>query len=151
MSLKCLPRQIRGRRERFCLDFVIVLNDKMFVIECNEQQHDRAEYPVLEESQRPRLAREVLSLRGNTMPIVWINFNPHEFRICATRMNVPRKLKYDRLNRVIRKYCEEADIEQSLSELYLYYDNTPDEELKISKMPEFGPLTLELITENITD
>jgi len=99
------------------LDFIIIRNGTLFIIECDEFQH--RDYEVSCENSRISNLLTALVMNGNTLPIFLIRFNPDGYKVNGVRGKVPLQQRYDHL----KKYIENTPTPTiAFSIHYMYYD-----------------------------
>ncbi|GAQ90268.1 hypothetical protein KFL_006200080 [Klebsormidium nitens] len=100
------------------VDFIIILNGKVIVLEVDEYQHDG--YGVACDVSRMIKLYGAWLLEGNTLPVRFLRYNPHLFRVDGKQKKLKRVVREDRLLRAIREASEaEGD---GMRVWYLYYD-----------------------------
>jgi hypothetical protein len=100
------------------VDFIIIINGKVIVLEVDEYQHDG--YGVACDVARMVKLFEAWLLEGNTLPVRFIRYNPHVFRIDGKRQNVKKAVRAARLLKAIQE-ASEADGD-GMQVRYMYYD-----------------------------
>jgi hypothetical protein len=100
------------------VDFIIILNGKVIVLEVDEYQHDG--YGVACDVARMVKLFEVWLLEGNTLPVRFIRYNPHVFRVDGKRQKVKKAVREARLLEAIQE-ASEAD-RDGMQVRYMYYD-----------------------------
>lgn len=111
---------------RAYLDFVVYKEDHVFIIECDEHQHDEVYnpwgYTVSCELSRMNNVQTAITLssNGSVPKIVWIRYNPDKFYLDGQQ----RTVKVDRSNREKRLLHIIHTFKASLpvSVIYMYYD-----------------------------
>ncbi len=104
----------------FCrIDFLLIKDGRIFMIECDEFQHDEnsTNYTVGCETRRMYEAYASLKMGGNTLPVHFIRFNPDYYKVDG--MPGPVKLR-DRYKELYQ-FIENFDIQQEFSIHYLFY------------------------------
>lgn len=100
------------------LDFIIIQNGVVEIIEVDENQHSH--YGVECDVARMAKTYEVMTLEGNTLPVVIFRYNPHAFTVDGVTTRV---LKRDREARLIERLREAFETPRpGLTIQYLYYD-----------------------------
>ena len=97
-------------------DFVLPLEDKIIIVECDENQHES--YP--EECESTRMIN--LSMVYGGLPVMFIRYNPDTFRINEDVQKVPQKKRLERLGGVLKEHIERQP-ESFLHVNYLFYDD----------------------------
>ena len=94
----------------------------IIIVECDEFQHDDRDTSC--EVARMTQVNEALALEGNTLPIVWIRWNPDAFRVNGDLQKVKKKERGAQLVRLLREMeMGKANLSPgSVSILYMFYD-----------------------------
>ena len=109
-------------------DFVISERGQIFLLEVDEEQHEW--YIISCEVSRMTKVHAALAIEGNTLPLVFIRYNPHAVRKDGRLLEISTSKRLDRLISVIQSW--EYDSQQSLQIQYMYYNcHTTDEGLKL--------------------
>jgi hypothetical protein len=115
-------RCIRDMDNHFArIDFVIQHRNYIIFLEVDEDQHRFSSASC--DMNRMSKIIETLAIEGNTLPIVFIRYNPNAYRVDGELQKV---LKKDREEKLIELLSDERSIiyntDQLLSVLYMYYD-----------------------------
>lgn len=104
----------------FCrIDFVIISNGNVIFLEVDEYQHSG--YDVSCELRRMAMVQECCFLDENTLPMVFIRYNPNDFMVNGISKKISRKLReISLINHLQRILIQENN--RPLSIAYLYYD-----------------------------
>jgi hypothetical protein len=91
-------------------------------VECDEFQHDDRDTSC--EVARMTQVNEALALEGNTLPIVWIRWNPDACRVNGVKRSIPKKERGAQLVRFLHALTSSsvALLPGSVSIFYLFYD-----------------------------
>jgi hypothetical protein len=102
------------------LDFVIITNGTVFIIENDEFQHASWYHntDVSCETKRMMDIHSAFTVNGNTIPICFIRFNPDTFHIDKTRGKRPIKERYKDLKQYIDTYTPVKPFQIH----YMFYD-----------------------------
>jgi hypothetical protein len=100
------------------LDFVVIINGKVVVIEVDEEQH--ATYGVSCDVGRMVNLCSALLLDGNELPVLIVRYNPHAYDVDGIRRKTPRKDREAALINVVQRSTE-ADF-TGLQIQYMYYN-----------------------------
>lgn len=117
------------------IDFVYTMNDILFFIENDENQHK--DNDVSYETQRMLDIKLALSECNIDLPIVWIRYNPHAYKIDSKTIKCSQD---DRIKKVIYYIQECIDNKELLPEVsycYCFYD-VIDNKLCMSNSQEFS-------------
>jgi hypothetical protein len=99
-----------------------VIISAIIFIECDEFQHDDRDTSC--EVARMTQVNEALALEGNTLPIVWIRWNPDACRMNGVKCRIPQKERGALLVRFLHALTSSsvALLPGSVSIFYLFYD-----------------------------
>ncbi len=91
-------------------------------VECDEFQHDDRDTSC--EVARMTQVNEALALEGNTLPIVWVRWNPDACRVNGVKLRIPQKERGAQLVRFLHALTSSsvALLPGSVSIFYLFYD-----------------------------
>ena len=91
-------------------------------VECDEFQHDDRDTSC--EVARMTQVNEALALEGNTLPIVWVRWNPDACRVNNKKQHIPQKERGALLVRFLHALTSSsvALLPGSVSMFYLFYD-----------------------------
>ena len=94
----------------------------IIIVECDEFQHDDRDTSC--EVARMTQINEALALEGNTLPILWIRWNPDVFRVNGELQKLRKKERGQVLVRFLKALeTGAASFEPgSVSIFYLFYD-----------------------------
>jgi len=93
----------------------------IIIVECDEFQHDDRDTSC--EVARMTQVNEALALEGNTLPIVWIRWNPDAFRVNGELQKLKKKERGKLLVRFLKALESTTSLEPgSVSIFYLFYD-----------------------------
>ena len=94
----------------------------IIIVECDEFQHDDRDTSC--EVARMTQVNEALALEGNTLPIVWIRWNPDAFRVNGELQKVKKTERGKLLVRFLKALESTTSLEPgSVSIFYLFYDH----------------------------
>lgn len=111
---------------RCFIDFLVECNDDqgktngVVFLEVDEYQHSH--YEVSCELRRMSDVHRSLIMEGNTIPIAFVRYNPHAFKVDAETKRTPLKVREERLVKFLNEMTFDKDFQVS----YLYYDTTED-------------------------
>jgi hypothetical protein len=119
-------RCVEVQNDKFALvDFKLVLNGVIVVIENDENQHNNI--PTSCDVKRMMEIYESWAVGGNTMPIAFVRFNPHAYHVDSTSprraLRVPLPERHAHLAQVLRDPDHELfDKARPFKILHMYYD-----------------------------
>ena len=124
VDFKCLG----GSREtaRGLIDFIVEVRDTdgkltgIVFLEVDEDQHKT--YPINCDTRRMADVYESLTVEGNTLPILFVRYNPDAFKVEGETVKVPSKMRQARLIETLKNW----QFKQPFAVLYMYYDTTPE-------------------------
>ena len=99
------------------VDFVLQMGNCIVFLEVDEDQH--AYYSVSCEASRMTRIVETLMLEGNSLPILFVRYNPHAFSIDGVRQK--KVLKVDREKRLV-EYLQNVTFDKDFGIKYMFYD-----------------------------
>lgn len=99
-------------------DFLVVERGGVLIGECDEKQHEH--YGILCEIARMIKIHTAFAVEGNTLPVGFIRYNPHAFRVDGQLRRVSTKDRLARLLDVVSNW--QFGPEASLQIQYMYYD-----------------------------
>lgn len=105
-------------------DFVVLGNGGVVLIEVDEGQHQ--DYEQLCEVTRMSNIHSAFAVQGNTLPVVFIRYNPHRFSVDTVVQKVSSKDRQAQLVRTIQE--SEFGEHASLEIVYMYYDTIKEGE-----------------------
>ncbi len=91
VDFSCMEGDTRRRFAR--VDFVIMIDSTVVMLEVDEGQHRFGDYSVGCDMGRMARITESLTVEGNTLPIVFVRYNPHEFKIDGHTERIPRRAR----------------------------------------------------------
>lgn len=100
------------------VDFIIVLNGKVIALEVDEYQHEG--YGVACDVARMVKLYEAWLLDGNTLPVRFIRYNPHAFRVDGKEQKITKAVREARLLDAIQVAAN--DNRDGMQVHYMYYD-----------------------------
>ena len=118
------------------IDFVLDLCGHVVLLEVDENQHSTY-YSVESETARMAKAVESLRLGGCDLPITFVRYNPHAFRIGGTQVKVEKTQREAKLIEALRDEHGPFYTGQPLSIVYMYYDKQADGSLCVLDSPEY--------------
>ena len=153
IEFSCLDSQAAYAR----VDFLILQRGHIIILEVDEGQHNYGDYSVSCDMSRMARITESLALDGNTLPIVFIRYNPHAMHIENELVKVDKKLREAKLVETINGIGigSNSDI-LPLRIYYMYYDCIVDEEsdegltLCVHSNPAYNDLMKECCLPPIT-
>ncbi len=131
------------------VDFVIDIKGGIIFLEVDEGQHEH--YGVACDIKRMLDIHGALDCEGNSLPLLFIRYNPHAFSVDGVTSKVSSKDRQDRLVGIIRDWV--APVPGSLQIQYMYYDcRSLDGSLQtcIWQDNEFHPYLLACCSDPIT-
>lgn len=124
VQFRCMA-DVEGRNAR--VDFVLIQNGVVILLEVDEYQHES--YSMVCETSRMVKIHEALILGGNELPVVFLRFNPHAFKVDGKTKKTTKKTRYAKLIDSI-KNLNAAKV-PPFSTQYLYYNcNTVNNKLR---------------------
>jgi hypothetical protein len=99
-----------------------VIISAIIFVECDEFQHDDRDTSC--EVARMTQVNEALALEGNTLPIVWVRWNPDACHMNNKKQHIPQKERGAQLVRFLHALTSSsvALLPGSVSIFYLFYD-----------------------------
>lgn len=131
------------------IDFLLLENAKIICVEIDEDQHkDR---PIICECARVAKIFESLALEGNSLPVVFLRFNPNKYTLDGKQQSITKNIRFDKLLDEL-KYIKNQDDLPPLSIKYMFYDT-----ISINNVyracclndPEYFPALRECVTGTI--
>ena len=104
-------------------DFLIVDRGGVIVLEVDEHEHEC--YGVLCDVARMTKMHAAFAIEGNTLPVAFIRYNPHAFRVDGVVQSVPTQMRLLTLVSVIKSW---VFTDASLEIQYMYYSGNNDQE-----------------------
>lgn len=117
------------------IDFVIMQNGLIYFVEVDENQHKYGEYSVRCDMARMSRVTESLMLEGNCLPLVFVRYNPHAFKVDGEARDVPKAVREQKLIEFLNAANEECKA-SALNIMYMYYD-TVDGVAAVTMDPEY--------------
>jgi hypothetical protein len=102
------------------VDFLIYTKNHVILLEIDENQHKCGEYSVACDMKRMAKIYESLVLGGNTLPICFLRYNPHAYRVGGKLQAKKTVYRQKALLDMIKSINDRTD--KDLSILYMYYD-----------------------------
>lgn len=120
------------------VDFLLLLSGRVIMLEVDEDQHRFGYGPVL--CDMARMADIVLSLaaEGNTLPIQFVRYNPHAFKVDGATV---RTLKRDREACLVSYLRALPPVDASTPPLavqYMFYDTEAGHPV-VTRDPDYSP------------
>ena len=108
------------------IDFLVLLaNGVLVMLECDEHQHSDTGYSC--DLRRMAYVREALTIEGNTLPLVFLRYNPDAFKVGGVTRPTKKKDREARLVALLRDLeVRDATGLPPMTLQYLYYDVTAD-------------------------
>ncbi|CAM9770418.1 unnamed protein product, partial [Heterosigma akashiwo] len=109
------------------IDFIIDFKDTngktgIIMLEVDEYQHTYSNYSVSCDISRMTQIHESIMLEGNTLPIVFIRFNPDSYKVNNITVKETKQMKQAKLIETITNI--EFGPDGTLSVIYINYDTT---------------------------
>ena len=95
---------------------------------------------------------QALAIEGNTLPIVFLRYNPQGFKVDGTTRRTFRRDREARLLRWLTEY--ESDATKPLRIVYMYYDTLITESGNVAEVtlnPEYNKHMSECVSDVIID
>lgn len=124
-----------GNKHRAFIDFVLYRKDCTILLECDENQH---KYGRTASCDMKRMGLVITAIRytENTLPILFLRYNPHNFKNNYVSQKVSTNDKQECLIKFLNEYQPST---KDLEIKYLFYD-TEDGTPIICKTPEYNDL-----------
>jgi len=101
------------------VDCVMVVSTTLVLLECDEKQHkDHTKYQVGNEVLRMKAASAALSRQYPHMPLLWVRFNPHGYKLDGRKQHSALPLRLAELDQFLKTYQPV----QPVAVLYAGYD-----------------------------
>ena len=126
-------------RTRASIDFLLIINGVMIFIEVDENQH--CDYGVDCDLKRMADIYSVLTLGCITMPIIFIRYNPHAYKVDGKTKKTTQIERHSKLLETI-EYA--SKLEQNAI-LYLFYDIDKENKPMIFQDEEYDEMMKELV------
>jgi hypothetical protein len=110
ISFTCLGRTFAS------IDFMLIINGVVIFLEVDERQHEH--YGVDCDVKRMADVFGSLLLEGNELPIVFIRYNPHGFKVEGKTRRTTKKQRHDKLLETIKL----ASQSKKKAVFYLFYN-----------------------------
>lgn len=121
------------KNSTFCrIDFYIVHNGILFLLEVDEHQHYT--YSQACETAKMYNVFETLTLGGNTLPIVFIRYNPDKFTIDDEVVKIYKTERMEQVYNFITNYSHDN---RKYAIIYFFYDLVNDN-LSVLDDPEYN-------------
>jgi hypothetical protein len=122
------------------VDCVMVVNNTLVLLECDEKQHkDHTKYQVGNEVLRMKAASAALQRQYPSMPLLWVRFNPHGYKLDGRKQRLPLLPRLEELDQFLRSYQPV----QPVAVLYAGYDRlsstTGSGVVAITRHPDYDP------------
>jgi hypothetical protein len=114
VDYRCIDNSAQNKFHR--IDFLIVMNGILFFIEVDEFQHES--YNSSCETSRMTRIYESLILEGNTLPIVFIRFNPDPYSVDDTAQSTSIRVRH----RLLLEFINNFTTINPLSINYMFYN-----------------------------
>lgn len=132
------------------IDFVLQVRGAVIFLEIDENQHRFGSYSVGCDMKRMGYVMQALAIDGNTLPIVFLRYNPQGFKVDGV---TKRTLKKEREKRLLQWLDEfEPNVSQPLSIVYMFYDTVVDGGENIATVtldPDYHDHMAECVTDVI--
>jgi uncharacterized Zn-finger protein len=116
ISFSCM-----GSTSKFArIDFLIIKDGAAILLEVDENQHKFGEYSIACDMKRMASIHESLTYEDNTLPLYFIRYNPHSYRIGGELQKTKTVDRQQELLDVIDSISTKTV--KRLSILYMYYD-----------------------------
>lgn len=99
------------------LDFLVLRHSCCILLEVDEGEHEW--YGIECEVSRMTKVHAAMAIEGNTLPLLFIRYNPHAFRVDGQLHTVRTRDRLDRLVQFIEKWQSSAD--NPLEVQYMFY------------------------------
>lgn len=127
------------------IDFVLNVNGGIIFLEIDENQHRFGEYSVLCDMSRMSRVMESLAIEGNTLPILWIRYNPDIFYIDSGKVKIDDIQKQTMLLHQIINWRPIQPMEIQ----YMYYDVDEDNRLLITQNEDYDYYFRQLVMKPV--
>jgi len=120
IDFKCVGSDRDG--DRCYIDFLIFVRDEngkikgIIFLEVDEHQHDR--YEVSCELRRMADVSRTLTMEGNTFPVVFLRYNPHQYEVDGLKVKKPLGQR----ERELATCIESMQFTQPFLVRYMFYD-----------------------------
>lgn len=110
-----------------CIDFVLYRKDYTVLLEVDENQHKYG-YTVSCDMKRMNHILTTIRCEGNTLPVLFLRYNPHTFKINYKTQKITQKERQNCLLKFLNNYKPERE---GLEIKYFYYDQEETNEKPI--------------------
>jgi len=104
------------------IDYTTIKGNVFFCIENDEHSHEGN--PIVDEVNRMIKATEVLQRNGQTLPIVWIRFNPDVYYIDGVKQTTSNTERFDKVIELMDHMIKHQNELKPMNIIYLFYDQT---------------------------
>lgn len=114
---------INGMQRYARVDFLIVMHDVICLLEVDEGQHK--EYALTCELNRMNQIHEMFTMNANTMPILFIRYNPHAYNVDGFNVRTPKKYREARLIEYLQFDLQKLAAKGNMPPMsitYMFYD-----------------------------
>jgi uncharacterized Zn-finger protein len=130
------------------IDFVIILKGRVIFLEIDEDQHSG--YDISCDTKRMALVHECCMLEGNTLPILFIRYNPHVFKIDGKLIKIKRAQREKVLLNYIQNLQDINSETPGLCIQYMFYNLDKDHKLTIWDDDDYPNTLKNLVLQNIS-
>jgi hypothetical protein len=116
------------------IDFTLYRKDCTILLEVDENQHKYGYGGISCDMKRMSHIYTAIRITGNMLPILFLRYNPHDFKIENIKQKVEEKERQEKLIKFINSYCP-SDKEMEI--FYLYYDQEENGETCVVKSKEY--------------
>jgi hypothetical protein len=145
ISFSCFSQESTSKFAR--IDFVLQLSGSIVFLEVDEHQH-RYGYDPSCDMRRMAHVMQALALDGNTLPVVFLRYNPQAFKVDGETC---RTLRVDREARLLRWLADHRpDPSRPLTIVYMYYDTLTSDEGNVAEVSldaDYNPTMRHCITD----
>lgn len=132
------------------IDFLLILHGHFVFLEVDEGQHTAGYGPVSCDMRRMSKVLESLTIEGNTLPIIFVRYNPHTFSVDGCRQRLLKRDREDRLISILTS--PESTIYnqgRGLTIQYMYFD-MGDGIINVLRDPDYHRYFAECCVPNIS-
>lgn len=116
---------------------IVLTSTVVILLEVDEFQHEEYACDV----RRMGEVMAALTLEGNTLPVLFLRYNPDEFRVNGVKSKLKKKDREAKLLGYIKDVLSGAiALDRPVSVQYMFYDVDLEEGLEIWKNPDFDPV-----------
>ena len=126
IDFMCLGNRNANNTVRSFIDFLVMKPDSegitgIILLEVDEHQHnqDASNYTVSCDVRRMNECFESLILEGNTLPVVFIRYNPNSFEKDGKKMKISKRVREEKLLETIENF----NFKTPVGVHYMYYDS----------------------------